>query len=949
MRKNIVLLIILAAAMVASAQSADLYRVMVTDEITAGSLRDADIEPVTTIYNGYLVLAETRISRLLEESGIKMQLIARDLTTEELAIDLRLDRENAGRYDMLYEESGLRLFRIESPRFDKIIREGSLMPVRNEKLTIEYRSSVSFDKSRLQTMEDLQTLIDQVVLDSLQSYTEALQAFGDRYTASASNNASRDWLAAKFVEFGYDSVVIDSFVTSIYGTPTECQNVVACKIGAALPEHYIVVGAHRDAVSGSPGADDNGSGSAGVLEIARILRNYETDLTFVFVLFDAEEQGLHGSYHFADEALANGDSIVYMFNMDMIADEDNSTSAKLYHGSELTYTELLLHLADSLLGLNAVLMGTAGGSDHYPFLQNGYEATFLHEYIFSSVYHSYRDSTTHLSFPYHTKMVKAGLATVYTVSETYIPGPQLKFEYPDGVPSTLTPGVQTTFRVAVSGINGGTPVSGSGRLHYAVDGGEYTETTMTESSPDVYQAVLPALSCGEMVAFYFSAEEVDSGLFYSPSPGNPFTATPATAESMVFFDDFEQDLAWTVSGGQWQRGSPTGGGGAYGGPDPVGGFNSAGCYGYNLNGDYGNNLPEYHLTSPAIDCSEISGTTLRFMRWLGVEQPAYDHAYIRVSNDGANWTDIWANTSEVADYEWILQEFDISDLADGESTVYLRWTMGQTDGGWTYCGWNIDDVDVRGNVCEGEPGPLTIITETMPDWTVGRPFSQQLIATGGVGAKTWVDKYNDLSTTGLGLSSGGLLSGTPVSDGQITFTAEVTDDESNTDEKQFTFSINPELEITTTALDDAEVGVAYSYQLQSSGGTGAIVWSDAGNDLAGSGLSLSASGEVQGIPTAAATLEFTAHAEDIAGSVDERLFSMDILAAGICGDANDDGDVNISDAVYIIAYIFQGGPPPAWECLGDANDDGPVDLSDAVYIISYIFKGGPPPLETCCD
>jgi hypothetical protein len=66
-----------------------------------------------------------------------------------------------------------------------------------------------------------------------------------------------------------------------------------------------------------------------------------------------------------------------------------------------------------------------------------------------------------------------------------------------------------------------------------------------------------------------------------------------------------------------------------------------------------------------------------------------------------------------------------------------------------------------------------------------------------------------------------------------------------------------------------------------------------------------------------------------------------------CGDANNDGGVDISDAVYLIQYIFAGGPAPA-DCnyangMGDANGDGGVDISDAVYLIQYIFAGGPAP------
>jgi len=65
------------------------------------------------------------------------------------------------------------------------------------------------------------------------------------------------------------------------------------------------------------------------------------------------------------------------------------------------------------------------------------------------------------------------------------------------------------------------------------------------------------------------------------------------------------------------------------------------------------------------------------------------------------------------------------------------------------------------------------------------------------------------------------------------------------------------------------------------------------------------------------------------------------------GDANDDGQVNVGDAVFLINYVFKGGPPPPCLNEGDANGDCGVNVGDAVYLISYIFKGGPAPVCGC--
>jgi hypothetical protein len=67
----------------------------------------------------------------------------------------------------------------------------------------------------------------------------------------------------------------------------------------------------------------------------------------------------------------------------------------------------------------------------------------------------------------------------------------------------------------------------------------------------------------------------------------------------------------------------------------------------------------------------------------------------------------------------------------------------------------------------------------------------------------------------------------------------------------------------------------------------------------------------------------------------------------VCGDANGDCAVDISDVVYLIAYIFSGGSPPSPLISGDANCDTAVDISDVVYLIAYIFSGGAIPCAAC--
>lgn len=86
--------------------------------------------------------------------------------------------------------------------------------------------------------------------------------------------------------------------------------------------------------------------------------------------------------------------------------------------------------------------------------------------------------------------------------------------------------------------------------------------------------------------------------------------------------------------------------------------------------------------------------------------------------------------------------------------------------------------------------------------------------------------------------------------------------------------------------------------------------------------------------------------EDAAGNLGppSAIVTVDMASPQyIPGDANSDGSVNIGDAIYIIAFIFRGGPYPVPYESADANCDNSVDIGDSIYIIAWIFRGGPAP------
>jgi hypothetical protein len=273
---------------------------------------------------------------------------------------------------------------------------------------------------------------------------------------------------------------------------------------------------------------------------------------------------------------------------------------------------------------------------------------------------------------------------------------------PDGLPSTVPPQTETPVGMMVNGIGQGVPVAGSGQLHYWQGDGDTTTVAMTEVSDNIYEAMLPAIDCGGSLYYCFSAEESVNGRMTHPQSGPAHEVFAVTDEIVLFEDDFETDKGWSVSG-QWQRGIPQGLGGEelqYPAPDPTEGCAGPQVMGYNLAGDYPNNLPAQHLIGPPIDCTDADNVRVQYCRWLAVEQPYYDEASVAVSNDGSTWTTVWENYATIADLDWEEVTYDISSVAAGHSNVYLRWTMGPTDGGLVYAGWNIDNVQVLSYACE---------------------------------------------------------------------------------------------------------------------------------------------------------------------------------------------------------------------------------------------------------
>jgi Peptidase C13 family len=219
----------------------------------------------------------------------------------------------------------------------------------------------------------------------------------------------------------------------------------------------------------------------------------------------------------------------------------------------------------------------------------------------------------------------------------------------------------------------------------------------------------------DCTTYYFKVVSADEAQNEAEDDNGGALYTFQTWEIIYLVNEpMDTDPGWDISGGQWAFGQPTGGGGSYGNPDPTSGYTGDNVIGYNLNGDYPNNMSAYYVTTGAFDCSDVSGISLGFYRWLGVESNSWDHAVISVSNDnGGTWSDIWENPgSSLSDGSWTYEEYDISSIAEGYENVKVRWQMGTSDTSVIYCGWNIDDVIVYCSHPCGEPSPTPPPTYT---------------------------------------------------------------------------------------------------------------------------------------------------------------------------------------------------------------------------------------------
>ena len=241
----------------------------------------------------------------------------------------------------------------------------------------------------LEEQPKIRALMNQVSKDSLEATIAHMQSFPTRRWDSQMVYEVQDWLYHTYNEMGFDTVLLHDFQFLWHDTLRQTSdNVIAIQRGVLYPDEYVVCGAHYDSYNNSPGhpdsllapgADDNASGSSGIIETARLLSQCTFERTILYCGWAAEEANLQGSAAFAKDCADQLLDIVGYFNLDMIGYLEEGSDLHV----NLMYTTQDSIIADYVFNFSHVYFPEMriwhdwlswGDSDYSSFNRNGYPA-----------------------------------------------------------------------------------------------------------------------------------------------------------------------------------------------------------------------------------------------------------------------------------------------------------------------------------------------------------------------------------------------------------------------------------------------------------------------------------------------------------------------------------------------------------------------------------------------
>ncbi len=277
----------------------------------------------------------------------------------------------------------------------------------------------------------IEQLVSQVSQDDITTYIGDLSGENEvmiggqpytietRYSYTEGCEKAADYVYERFTEMGLAAEYHDYSGSYAY-------QVIAELPGLVTPEAIVIVCGHLDATSqnpyvDAPGADDNASGTAAVLEVASIFSQYNFESTIRFCAWTGEEQGLVGSGYYAAQAAAAGDSIIAVLNFDMIGYVDNPPEDLdvISNFASEWLADFFIAAADTYTTLPTdKQVSGMGYSDHASFWDEGYSAILGIEDsgVPNPYYHTTGDLLSTLTLPFATNVIRAATAAAASLA-----------------------------------------------------------------------------------------------------------------------------------------------------------------------------------------------------------------------------------------------------------------------------------------------------------------------------------------------------------------------------------------------------------------------------------------------------------------------------------------------------------------------------------------------------
>ncbi len=692
------------------------------------ALQDDGLYLVAEVPDGYLAFIDDHELDHLINSGVEVDvLVSKDDKSREYFVAYNHDRgfeyahvEPHPSAETLYQGEDYRIMSVSAmllvdqpkmvPGIEHIAREPMSFP---RTPWIDDRNGsreVEIDASIAAALADISQA-------PLQTQVQHLQDYGTRHSEYNGGYLASLWIRDTFMSYGYTDVTLHDY-------NSWNDNVVCVKPGTVFPDEVVVMGAHYDTISydgnnNAPGADDNASGSVGVLEAARVLADIEFERTIIFICFSGEEQGLVGADAWAEDAADAGMNIVGMLNLDMIcykASGDAEDLDIIDNASSEPMTALAYDVIDAYVPELAVVDGylTGGSSDHAAFWSHGFRAIFFFEDSgnYSPYLHTANDvvGISANDFPFMLKNVRAAAAFMGVMARPFHVAiahePQGNSE--GNGPFALTAQIVSAEPLDISALE----------LNYRVNGGGFNSLTLAATGqPDEFSATIPAVAPGAQVEYYLSAADQLGFTVTSPDDAPTDLHSFRTGVSFVFMEDGEVDQGWQLGvpgddadTGIWIRADPVGT--SYQPEDDhsnpgtlcfvTGNANPGDTAGAN-DVDGGKTT----LVSPIFDLGDATWASLSYWRWYTDETNHDDDFLVEISNNGgASW-----QTLELVDdsaYPWVKAEFnDLGSIITLTSQMQLRFIAEDTGSG-SLVEALIDDLEVVaiGDITGAEETPV---------------------------------------------------------------------------------------------------------------------------------------------------------------------------------------------------------------------------------------------------